>query len=68
MKDMKYGKFGFTCRNNFFFANFHVLGLFMPKNKFRAKKNFRLSRGIAGVAGVASGRWSKFVSTISQPS
>jgi hypothetical protein len=31
-------------------ANFHVLGLFMLKNKLRAKKKFRLSRGVAGVA------------------
>jgi hypothetical protein len=34
-------------QNFFFIANFHVLYL---KNEFRAKKIFRLSRGVAGVA------------------
>jgi hypothetical protein len=40
---------GFTCKKMFFIAYFHVLGLFIPKNKFKAKKNFRLSRGVASV-------------------
>jgi hypothetical protein len=31
----------------FFVANFYVLGLFIPK---KPKKNFGLSRGVAGVA------------------
>jgi hypothetical protein len=39
---------GFTC--NFFIADFHVLGIFIPKNKFRSKKKSRLSRGVAVVA------------------
>jgi hypothetical protein len=41
----------------FFIANFHVLGLF----------NFRLSRGVAGVAGVAVGFWTKFGAQLAQP-
>jgi hypothetical protein len=41
---------GFTCKKIIpFIANFHVLELFIPKNKLRAK-NFRLSRGVSGVA------------------
>jgi hypothetical protein len=44
---------GFTCKKQFFFtANFHVLGLFIPKKtSLERKKIFRLSRGVAGVAG-----------------
>jgi hypothetical protein len=42
-------------------ANFHVSGLFMPKNEFRAKKYFRLSRGVAG------GFWTKFEAQQAQP-
>jgi hypothetical protein len=56
---------GFTCKKKFFFiANFHVLGLFIPKNEFRAKKNVRLSRGVAGVA---VGFWTKFEAHLAQP-
>jgi hypothetical protein len=44
---------GFTCKKKII-ANFHVLGLFIPKNEFKAKKKFRLSRGLAG------GFWKKF--------
>jgi hypothetical protein len=42
---------GFSCKKNI--SNFHILGLFIPKNDFGAKKKFHLSRGVAGVAGVA---------------
>jgi hypothetical protein len=35
---MKYGKYWFHHLQKKLIANFHVLGLFMPKNKFRAKK------------------------------
>jgi hypothetical protein len=34
-----------TSASDFFIANFYVLGIFMPKNKFRAKK-IRVSRGV----------------------
>jgi hypothetical protein len=34
---------GFTCKTIFSNANFHVLGLFVPRKKIR------LSRGVAGV-------------------
>jgi hypothetical protein len=45
---------GFTCKkNHFFIANFHVLGLFVPKKQVQSEKNFRLSRDVVGVAGVA---------------
>jgi hypothetical protein len=37
------------------------------KNEFRAKKNFRLSRGVAGIAGVAGGFWMKFEAQLAQP-
>jgi hypothetical protein len=43
---MTYGKYWFHLQF-VFIANFHVLGIFMPENKFRAKTNFRLSRGVA---------------------
>jgi hypothetical protein len=54
-------------KKKFFIANFHVLGLFIPKNEFRAKKFFRQSRGVAGVAGVAVGFWTKFEAHLAQP-
>jgi hypothetical protein len=38
-----------------------ILGLFIPKNEFRAKKKFRLSRG------VAVGFWTKFEAQLPQP-
>jgi hypothetical protein len=31
----------------YIFANFHVLGHFIPKKQARVKKFFRLSRGVA---------------------
>jgi hypothetical protein len=34
---MKYGKYWFHLQKKII-ANYHVLGLFIPKNKFRAKK------------------------------
>jgi hypothetical protein len=43
-----------------FIANFHVLGLYL-KNEFRAKNNFRLSRGVAGCF------WMKFEAQLDQP-
>jgi hypothetical protein len=52
---------GFTCKIIFFIANFHVLVFFIPKNEFRAKKMFRLSRG------VAVGFWTKFEALLAQP-
>jgi hypothetical protein len=45
-------------------ANFHVLGLFIPKNEFRAKKKFRLPRGVASLA---VGFWTKFETQLAQP-
>jgi hypothetical protein len=48
----------------FFIANFHVLGLFIPKNQFKANFFFRLSRGVAGVA---VGFWTKFKLQLAQP-
>jgi hypothetical protein len=44
---MNKGSVGSTCKK---IANFHIVGLFIPKNKFIAKKMFRLSRGVAVVA------------------
>jgi hypothetical protein len=45
---MKYGKYWFHLQF-FFIANFHILGFFIPKKRYiRAKKKFRLSRGVAG--------------------
>jgi hypothetical protein len=38
---------GFTLVFFFFFLNFHLLGLFIPKNKLRAKTKFRLAPGVA---------------------
>jgi hypothetical protein len=35
------------AKKNIFIANFHVLGLYIPKNEFRANFFFRLSRGVA---------------------
>jgi hypothetical protein len=55
----------------FFIANYNVLGLFIPKKRYKSEKNyFRLSRGVAGiavVAGVASGFWTKFEAQLDQP-
>jgi hypothetical protein len=48
-----------TAKKNI--ANFHVLGLFKPKNGLRAKKNFRPSRGVAGDF------WTKFEAQLAQP-
>jgi hypothetical protein len=50
---MKYGKYWFHL-HFFFIGNFHVLGLCIPKNELRAKKQIRLSPGVAG------GFWTKF--------
>jgi hypothetical protein len=62
--------------NNFFFASetntFHI-SYVESKNQFRAKKYFRLSRGVvgdagvAGVAGVAVGFWTRFEAQLAQP-
>jgi hypothetical protein len=49
------------AKKNFFIANFHVLGLFIPKNEFKAKFFFRLSRGVAG------GFRTKFEAQLAQP-
>jgi hypothetical protein len=54
---MKYGKYWFHLQKNIFIANLHVLGQFIPKNEFRAKKNIRLSHGVAGIAECF---WTKF--------
>jgi hypothetical protein len=56
---MKYG----TC-NFFFIANFHVLGLFIPKKRVKTEKKIRLSRGDAGLA---VGFWIKFEAQLAQP-
>jgi hypothetical protein len=37
------------------------------KNEFRAKKKFRLSRGVAVVADIAVGFWTKFEAQVAQP-
>jgi hypothetical protein len=60
---MKYGKYWFHLQKKII-ANFHVLGLFIPKNEFRAKKLFRLSRDVAGLA---VGFWTKFEAQLAQP-
>jgi hypothetical protein len=41
--------------------------MWQVKNEFRAKKFFRLSRCVAGIAGVAVGFWTKFVAQLAQP-
>jgi hypothetical protein len=48
-----------SLANIFFIANFHVLGLFIPKKERKTK--FRLSRGVAG------GFWTKFEVQLAQP-
>jgi hypothetical protein len=51
---MEYGKYWFHLqKKKKKIANFHV--------KFRAKKKFRLSRGVAG------GFWTKFEAQLAQP-
>jgi hypothetical protein len=37
------------------------------KNQFRAKKNFRPSRGVAAVSSVADGFWTNFEAQLAQP-
>jgi hypothetical protein len=58
---------GFICKKKII-ANFHVLGYFIPKNEFRAKKQSVCHTALPEFPALPSGRWSKFVSTISQPS
>jgi hypothetical protein len=48
-------------KKNFFNANFHVLGLFIPKKRVESEKNFLLSRDVAG------GFWMKFEAQLAQP-
>jgi hypothetical protein len=60
---MKYGTYWFHLQKINFIANFHVLGL---KNEFRAKNFFRLSRDVDGIAGIASGFWTKFEAQLAQ--
>jgi hypothetical protein len=45
----------------FLLQNLHVSGLFIPKKRVRAKKNLRLSLGVAG------GFWTKFEAQLAQP-
>jgi hypothetical protein len=52
----------------FFIANFQVLGFFIPKKRVKSEKKFRLSRGVAGIASVAVGFWTKFGAQLAQPS
>jgi hypothetical protein len=54
---------GFACKKKKKIANFHVLGLFMPKKQVQSENKNSVCH-----AALPSGRWSKFVSTISQPS
>jgi hypothetical protein len=60
---MKYGKYWFHLqKKKKIIGNFHVLGLFILKIRvYRAKKKFRLSRGVAG------GFWTKFEAQLAQP-
>jgi hypothetical protein len=51
-------------QKNIFIANFHVLGLYIPKKRVLSEKKFRLSRGDAGVA---VGFWTKFEAHLAQP-
>jgi hypothetical protein len=44
---------GFTCKC-ILLKIFTFLNFLYQKKEFRAKKNFRLSRGVAGVAGVVA--------------
>jgi hypothetical protein len=60
---MKYGKYWFHLQF-FFIANFHVLGLFIHKIEFRAKKKIP---SVAGLVGVAGGFWTKFEAQLAQP-
>jgi hypothetical protein len=57
---MKYGKYWFLLQ--FFYANVHVLELFIPKKtNLEPKIFFRLSRG------VAVDFWTKFEAQLAQP-
>jgi hypothetical protein len=37
------------------------------KTSLDRKNNFRLSRGVAGIAGIAGGFWTKFEAQLAQP-
>jgi hypothetical protein len=41
---MKYGKHWFQLQFFFFIANFHDLGLFIPKKRVLSEKNFSVCR------------------------
>jgi hypothetical protein len=65
---MKYGKYWFHLqKKNYILQIFTSQDFLYLKNEFRAKKNFRLSRGVARIAGVAVGFWTKFEAQLAQP-
>jgi hypothetical protein len=60
---------GFTCKKKYFFyCKFsRFMTFYTLKTSLERKKNFRLSRGVAGLAGLAVGFWKKFEAQLAQP-
>jgi hypothetical protein len=62
---MKYGEYWFHLQYIFYCKFSHFRTFYTEKTSLERKKNFRLSRGVAGV-GV--GFWTKFEVQLAQPS